>query len=192
MGVGLVVERVDVDVSGRAVEAGGFPQGLVGLEPYEANSSAAGMPFKLMEDASPDAEAPSRGSDPHALDLGRFSTVELQGPAADGLVSESSDQQKAGRFDELFGVGGDASARIEPAVEARLEFAEVRLDAEPGSGAAGVLDLDVYETRGQQLPDDRWVTIRSLISLTLVREEKERGQALSGSSRCAGQRNDRL
>ena len=58
--VGLVVERVDLAVAGRAVEADRLREGLVGLEPDDGAPAAAARRSSSREQAATDPEAARR------------------------------------------------------------------------------------------------------------------------------------
>src|SRR4051794_5210290 len=142
MGVGLVVEGLDLDVACRAIEAARFLQGSVGLQAQEADAAPARALLDLAEDTPADAEAAGAGRHPHALDLGRLAAVELQRSAADRLAAQAGDQQQPGGLGELVDVSRDALLGIEAGVEADVELRGVGLDAEAGSRAGGGLGVD--------------------------------------------------
>src|SRR3954452_17942288 len=70
-----------------------------------------------------------------------------------GIAAQAADDKQHGGLGELVDVGRDAAARIEAGVEAGVELGEVRLDAEAGRRAGGVLDVDIDEAGREQTLD---------------------------------------
>src|SRR5262245_52687809 len=140
VGVRLVVERRDLLVSGRPVEADRLDERLVRLEPDDPAPGGLGMTFELGEEAPADAQATGRRGDPHPLELGRVGPVELERATPDGLTAESGDEEDAGRRPELGELGGKAARRVEPGGEPRVELTEVGTEAELGVLMRGVHD----------------------------------------------------
>src|SRR4051794_35710937 len=139
--VGLVVERRDLLIAGRAVKRDGLGQAAVGLEVHHAARPAGGAGFELGEQAPPEPEPPGVGRHPHALELGGRTGVELQGAAAHGLAEQAGHEHEAARGTELVVVGGDAPAGVETVREAATELGGVLPQAVAGGRVGRVADL---------------------------------------------------
>ena len=127
--IGLIVEGVDLAVSGGAVQSDGLDESPVCLKPYSPSSVCGGMDLQFGQQAPTQPEATDGRCDPHPLELGWLMGVELQGATADRLRAQSGDQYEAAGESEVVGVGGDALPRVEADVEATVQFAEVFLQA---------------------------------------------------------------
>src|SRR4051812_28761336 len=99
--VRLVVEGVDLDVAGRAVERDRLRQIAIRLEPNGPDALPAGQLLKLAQEPAADPEAAGLGRDPHPLQLGGPTPVQLQRAAAEGLPMQEPDGEEAGRQPQL-------------------------------------------------------------------------------------------
>jgi hypothetical protein len=145
MGERFVVEGLHFPVPGRAVEADGLHQGLIGLQPYRPDVAGRGVTLELAQQPSAEPQTTGCAGDPHPLDLRRLLPTELQGPAPDGLVPEPSNQQEAGWFGQLLHLCGIADGGVEPGGEAPIEVGEVLADAELRDGEVEDEDEDEDE-----------------------------------------------
>src|ERR687896_458299 len=91
MCVRLIVEGLDLHVSGGAVQRDGFAERIVCFEPNHPTAVACSLRLELGKQTPADAETARRVCDPHALELCGLLGVELQRPAADWLRAESCD-----------------------------------------------------------------------------------------------------
>src|ERR671919_530089 len=85
MRVWLLVEGVDLHISGRAVQRDRLGERFVRLKPDHSASIAECLRFKLGKDAPPNAETARGRCDPHTLQFGGLVVMELESSAADGL-----------------------------------------------------------------------------------------------------------
>ena len=77
--------------------------------------------------------------------------MELQRPAPDGLAVQGGDQEQPGGRGQLVVIGGDAPRRVEAAIEAPGQLAEIGPQAEPGIRPPGVAPGDPHR-RGSHQP----------------------------------------
>ena len=149
----LVVERIDLDVTRRSVQADRLDERPVGLETDNIDASALGVLLELGEQTPAHTETAHRIGDPHPLDLCGPAAVALQGSAPDGLISEPGNEQETRRLGQLRHIGGDRARRIEPVLESIMELREIGPDAELGGSARRVLDVDADQPGRQQSLD---------------------------------------
>src|ERR1700730_7929510 len=76
--VGLLVEGGDLHVAGRSVQADGFDECPVRLEPDSARAVVGGVVLQLAQEAAANAETSRLLGNPHAFDLGGLVAVEPQ------------------------------------------------------------------------------------------------------------------
>src|SRR4051812_21544826 len=115
--VRLVVERPDLLVAGRAVEADRLDERPVRLEPYRRRARGRGVSLELPQEPPTEPEAARLRVDPHALELGGRAGMVLQRAAADRVLAQARDEEQAARRRQLVLVGGDAAARVEAGLE---------------------------------------------------------------------------
>ena len=111
------------------------------------------------------------GGDPHALQLRRSASVELQGSAAHRLTAQRGDEEQAHRQAHLDWVGRQAASGIESGLETAVELGEVAAQAQPGDVVVGVDDDDL---------DSDAVSNRSTSAIAST--SRARCVSLSGSS----------
>ena len=112
-----------------------------------AGAVFGGVPLELRQQPSPDAESACAGGHPHALQLRRSASMELQGSAAHRLIAQRGDEEQARRQAHLGWVGRQAAGGIEPGLEAPVELGEVAAQAQPGDVVVGVDDDDLDQRR---------------------------------------------
>ena len=82
----------------------------VGLQPDRvAATRRLARSSSSVEQAATDAVAVGVGGDPHPLELGRLSAVELEGARADRLTMQCGDEEQPGRAPQLVDLGGQAA-----------------------------------------------------------------------------------
>lgn len=143
MRVGLIVEGLDLNVPGGAVQRDSFGERLICLKPNPPTAVARCLRLQLGKQTPTDAETSRRMCDPHALELCGLVGVELQRSAADWLRAESCDEQKTGGRPEFVGIGRDADGGIEAGVESLVELAEVLTNAVLRVWMKGIERLDL-------------------------------------------------
>src|SRR5579884_1735284 len=134
----------------RAIERDRLVQVPVGLEADRAHPPLAGQSLELLEQPAPEPEAACRRRNPHSLQLGRATAVELQSAATDGLSVERRDDEEPGGRAQLLRRGGDADRVVEAVVESARYLGEVLAKAECGFRTLRVDDVDTHEPGGQQ------------------------------------------
>jgi hypothetical protein len=74
--------------------------------------------LQVVEEPPAEPQPTGRGRDPHPLDLGGGTAVELERAASDGLAVGGGNQEETRGRRQLVVVGGDAAAGVEAAGEA--------------------------------------------------------------------------
>ena len=131
----------------------------------------SGLPFEGVQQPPPDTEPSRCRRHPHALDLCRVGTVELQPAATDRLVAQARDQEQPWRLGQLLRIGRDAPTGIEAGLESRVELGEVGLEATPSGG-----------TRGLSIPITTSPAVRSRSTMLIASTRRARCSSSSGSS----------
>jgi hypothetical protein len=132
VGVRLVVERRDLAVACRPVQADRLVQGAVGFQPDGTGTMRRGPGLELGQQPSAQPQPADPGRDPHPLDLRRGAAVELERTAPDRLaVQRGQQEQSRGRGHLVLG-GGDAPGWVETALEAARQLGDVGLDGPAG------------------------------------------------------------
>src|SRR6266849_2148433 len=101
MGIGLVVEGSDLAVTTAAVERDGLGQGTVRYDSKHLHSIVPGVPLQGLEEPPSEPDSARLWRHPHPLQLGRSARMKLECPAADGSLTQASDEQGTGRRGQL-------------------------------------------------------------------------------------------
>ena len=153
MGVELVVERGDLLVARRPVQADRLGQDAVGFQPQRANAPGRGRGLQFGQQPAPEPQPADLGGDPHPLDVRGRVVAELEHPAPDRLTAEGGEQEQPGGRGHLVVGGGDAPGRVESVLEAARQFGGIGPDRLPGVRVPGVTRDDL-DRGGRQQPLD--------------------------------------
>ena len=142
VGIWLVIEGCDLAEATPPVEGDRLIQGTVGLEPQHLDPCFPRQPLELLQQPASEPDPTSLRRDPHPLQLGWRTGMELEGSAADRLCASAGDEEDAGRRRHLVRGGGDAERGVEARLEACGELGEVLLEAPGRISRARILDGD--------------------------------------------------
>src|SRR4029077_19592697 len=95
VGVGLIVERRDLAVASRPVQADRFVQGVVGFQLDGADAVGRGLGLQFGQQPASQSQPADLVGDPHALEMSRRVRVELEHPAPDRLGVQGSEQEQS-------------------------------------------------------------------------------------------------
>jgi hypothetical protein len=112
--IGLVVERVDLDVARRPVQGDGFAERFVRLQPDNGRPVRGRAALELVQQATTVPRPPCLVCDSHAFELWSAIRLERQGAAADRPAAKRREEKSAGGVSKLLEPGGDAHRRVEP------------------------------------------------------------------------------
>lgn len=153
VGVALVVERGDLPVACRPVQADRLGQGAVGFQPQRADAPARGRGLQFGQQPAPETQPADLGGDPHPLDVRGRVAAELEHPAPDRLAVRGGEQEQPSGRGHLVVGGGDAPGRVESVLETARQFGGIGPDRVTGVRVPGVTRADL-DRGGREQPFD--------------------------------------